>query len=133
MKLRIPYALAAIAVFAIEILIALFVHDQLIRPYIGDSLAVILLYLGLRAVTPLRVVPALMTALIIAFAIEFGQMFHLIDTLGLRGNRIAGFILGGSFDVKDLGCYVAGAMVALIVESLLTSRSRKIVSYETKL
>lgn len=133
MKLRISYALAAIAVFAIEILIALHVHDRLIRPYIGDSLAVILLYFGLRAVTPLRVVPAVLTALVIAFAIEFGQMFHLIDALGLRGNRIAGFILGGSFDVRDLACYVAGAMVALIVEGFLTSRSRKIVSYETKL
>ena len=119
MKLRIAYALAAVAVFVTEIGIALFVHDALIRPYIGDSLAVILLYLSLRAVTPLRVVPAVLTALAIAFAIEFGQMFHLIDALGLRGNRIAGFILGGYFDVKDLTAYVAGAVVTLIVEALL--------------
>lgn len=118
MKLRIPYALAAVAVFAIEILIALYVHDQLIRPYIGDSLAVILLYLGLRAVTPMRVLQAALTALAVAFAIEFGQMFHLIDILGLRGNQIAGFILGGYFDVRDLGCYVVGAVLALMVESL---------------
>lgn len=132
-QLRIPYALAAVAIFVTEIGIALYVHDALIRPYIGDSLAVILLYLALRAVTPLRVIPALAVTLMIAFAIEFGQMFHLIDGLGLRGNRIAGFILGGSFDVKDLACYVAGTLVALIVEGVLTSRSRKIVSYETKL
>ena len=117
-KLRISYALAAAVVFVTEIGIALCVHDQLIRPYIGDSLAVILLYLGLRAVTPMRVLPALLTALTIAFAIEFGQMFHLIDVLGLRGNRIAGFILGGYFDVRDLGCYVAGAVFALMMESL---------------
>ncbi len=124
MKLRIPYALAAVAVFVTEILIALFMHDQLIRPYIGDSLAVILLYLGLRAITPLQVVPALVTALFIAFAIEFGQMFHLIDLLGLRGNRIAGFILGGYFDVKDLTCYIGGAVIALFVESLFSKGPR---------
>lgn len=124
MKLRISYALAAVAVFVTEILIALFVHDALIRPYIGDSLAVILLYLGLRAVTPLRVLPALLTALAIAFAIEFGQMFHLIDLLGLRGNRIAGFLLGGYFDVKDLACYAAGTGVALFVEDSFSKRPR---------
>ena len=118
MKLRMPYALAAVAVFVIEILIALYVHDAVIRPYIGDSMAVILLYLSLRAVTPIRVLQAALTALAIAFAIEFGQMFHLIDILGQRGNRIASFILGGYFDVKDLGCYAAGAAAALIVERL---------------
>ena len=125
MKLRIAYALAAVTVFIIEILIALFVHDALIRPYIGDSLAVILVYLSLRAITPLRVGPAVLTALAIAFAIEFGQMFHLIDALGLRGNRIAGFILGGYFDVKDLAAYVAGAVAALLVE---TSRKQRAAS-----
>jgi len=122
MTFRAPYALTALIVFAVEILIALFVHDQMIRPYIGDSLAVILLYLGLRAVTPLRVLPAVLVALTIAFAIEFSQMFHLIDGLGLRGNHIAGFILGGYFDVEDLGCYTAGALAGLIVESLRGER-----------
>ena len=114
--MRIGYALAAMIVFVIEILIALFVHDALIRPYFGDCLAVILVYLSLRAITPLRVGPAVLTALAIAFAIEFGQMFHLIDALSLRGNRIAGFILGSYFDVKDLACYAGGALVVLIIE-----------------
>ncbi|MFT4074324.1 MAG: DUF2809 domain-containing protein [Asticcacaulis sp.] len=118
MRFRLPYALAAALVFVTEIAIALYMHDAVIRPYIGDSLAVILLYLGLRAVTPLRVLPAVLIALAIAFAIEFGQLFHLIDKLGLRGNRIAGFILGGYFDATDLGCYAAGAFATLIVESL---------------
>ncbi len=122
MTFRLPYAIAAVTVFVIEIGIALFVHDALIRPYIGDSLAVILLYLCLRAITPLQVVPAVLMALVIAFIIEFGQMFHLIDILGLSGNRIAGFILGGYFDIKDLAAYVAGAVVALIVEALRKER-----------
>jgi hypothetical protein len=116
-RFRLSYALAALAVFITEIGIALYVHDALIRPYIGDSLAVILVYLSLRAVTPMSVIQALVGALLFAFAIEFGQMFHLIDRLGLRGNRIAGFILGGYFDVKDLAAYIAGAVLALVIES----------------
>ena len=118
MKHRSVYALAALAVFVTEICIALYVHDSVIRPYIGDSLAVILVYLGLRTVTPMSVLQALAGALVFAFAIEFGQMFHLIDRLGLRGNRIAGFILGGYFDVKDLAAYVAGTLAILIIEKL---------------
>ena len=116
--MRLFYALAALVVFVTEICIALYVHDAVIRPYIGDSLAVILVYLTLRAVTPMSVLQALAGALIFAFAIEFGQMFHLIDRLGLRGNRIAGFILGGYFDVKDLAAYVAGTLAILIIEKL---------------
>ncbi|ESQ84603.1 DUF2809 domain-containing protein [Asticcacaulis benevestitus] len=123
MRLRLPYALAALVVFVTEIGIALYVHDAVIRPYIGDSLAVILVYLSLRAVTPMSVLQALAGALVFAFAIEFGQMFHLIDRLGLRGNRVAGFILGGYFDVKDLAAYVAGALAALLVESLRREKS----------
>jgi hypothetical protein len=121
-RFSLPYALAALAVFITEIGIALYVHDALIRPYIGDSLAVILVYLSLRAVTPMSVLQAVTAALVFAFAIEFGQMFHLIDRLGLRGNRIAGFILGGYFDVKDLAAYVAGAVVVLVVEGLRKER-----------
>ncbi|CAL4868934.1 hypothetical protein MMA231_03223 [Asticcacaulis sp. MM231] len=123
MHLRLPYALAALVVFVTEIGIALYVHDAVIRPYIGDSLAVVLVYLSLRAVTPMSVFQALSGALVFAFAIEFGQMFHLIDRLGLRGNRIAGFILGGYFDMKDLAAYVAGAVAALLVESLRKQRT----------
>jgi hypothetical protein len=44
MTFRPSYALAALAVFAIEVIIALFVHDGLVRPFVGDSLAIVLVY-----------------------------------------------------------------------------------------
>ena len=125
MRFRLPYTLVALVVFVIEILIALYVHDAVIRPYIGDSLAVILVYLTLRTVTPMSVLQALAGALMFAFAIEFGQMFHLIDRLGLRGNRVAGFILGGYFDVKDLVAYIAGVVAVAVVE---TNRKQRATS-----
>lgn len=118
MKFRLSYALAALALFAVEIAIALFVHDRLIRPHIGDSLAVILLYLALRAVTQLRVMPAAGIALAVAVAIEFGQLFGLIGALGLSGNIAARFLLGAGFDPLDFIAYAAGALFVIAVERM---------------
>jgi hypothetical protein len=116
MTFRPGYALAALSIFAIEVLIALFVHDGLIRPYIGDVLAVVLVYCALRAITPLRLLPAIILTLAIALAIELAQLFNLLDALGLRSNRIAATVLGGSFDWLDLAAYAAGALAVAAVE-----------------
>ena len=43
-------------------MIALFVRDAFIRPYIGDVLAVALVYTALRAIVPLTMIPAIATA-----------------------------------------------------------------------
>jgi hypothetical protein len=122
MTIRLPYALATMVVFVIEVFIALFVRDRFIRPYIGDVLAVVLVYLALRAVTTLRVVPALAITLAIAAAIEFGQLFNLLGALGLRHNQIARIILGGSFDVQDFAAYAVGACSVVLVEWIRKAR-----------
>lgn len=112
------YALAAAALFAVEICIALFVRDGFVRPYLGDVLAVILVYAGVRAVTTLRVVPAVLVALGVAFAVELGQLVGILDMLGLRSNAIARVVLGSGFELKDLLAYLAGAAIVLAVERL---------------
>ena len=110
------YALAAIAVFAIEIVIALFAHDRFVRPYLGDSLAVVLVYLVLRAVTQMRMRAAIAMALAIAIPIEFGQLFGLVGALGLGASRVARIVLGGGFDPMDFLAYSAGAIGILAIE-----------------
>ena len=100
-------------------LIAIFVHDAFIRPYIGDVLAVILVYCALRAVTPLSLWRAVMLTLAIALAIELAQLFNFLDALGLRSNRVAATVLGGSFDWLDLTAYAAGAALILAAETIL--------------
>ena len=122
MTFRPLYALATALVVVIEVLIALYMHDAFVRPYGGDILAVILVYLGLRAVTPMGVRNAILLALAIAFAIEFGQLFHVLDRLGLGHNRLLRIVLGGVFDVQDLGCYVVGAALAWGVETARKAR-----------
>jgi uncharacterized membrane protein YwaF len=119
---RTTYALVALAVFVIEVLIALFVRDAFIRPYVGDVLAVMLVYATLRAATPLHLIPAVAITLAIAFAIEMAQLFNLLDALGQRSNQIARIVLGGRFDLFDLIAYGAGAIVVVIVEILMRRR-----------
>ena len=116
MKVRPAYVVATILVLAVEVLIAVYVHDGFVRPYVGDILAVVLVYLGIRAVSPLAVVPGLVVACAIAVVIEVAQLFHLLDALGLSHSHLARVVLGGVFDVKDLGCYAVGAVCVLLVE-----------------
>ncbi len=117
--MRLRYAVAAIILFAIEVLIALYVRDELIRPYVGDMLAVALVYATLRAVTPMRLFSALVVTLGIAFGIEFSQLFGVFTALGLGDNQIARMVLGGVFDPMDLAAYVAGTALIVVVEMVL--------------
>ncbi len=116
MRLHRGYAALTASLLAIEVVIALFVHDAIVRPYVGDALAVILVYTGLRAVTRLPVAAATFAALVVATVIEFAQYFHLLAALGLADNRAARIILGSGFDPVDFLAYAAGALVVLPVE-----------------
>ena len=118
LSFRPGYALAAAGLFAVEVLIALYAHDRFVRPYLGDVLAVILVYCGLRVVLRIEVFPAILVALAIAFAVEFGQLIGILDMLGLRSNAVARVVLGSGFEVKDLLAYLAGAVVVLTVERI---------------
>ena len=117
MTFRPAYAIVAIIIFAIEVFIALYVRDAFIRPYVGDALAVMLAYCALRAIAPLRMTGAILATLALAFAVELAQLFNLLDLLALRGNAVAGTILGGSFDLLDLAAYTAGALVIVVAET----------------
>ena len=113
---RPDYALAALALFLVEVAIALWVKDRFIRPYGGDVLATILVYLALRAVTDLRVMRAALVALAISLMVEIAQARDLVTALGLSHNETARTVLGTSFAVGDLAAYSVGAIMVIIVE-----------------
>ncbi len=110
------YGLAALVVFVVEVAIAVLVDDAVIRPYLGDVLAVVLVYLGISWLAPLRPLTAAAAALTVAVVIELAQYFHMLSALGLENNRLARTVLGGVFDPMDLLAYSAGAAAALVVE-----------------
>jgi hypothetical protein len=117
------YLAIAVALFAIEVLIALFVRDDFVRPYVGDVLAIGLVYATLRALAPLSFPQALALTLAIALVIELAQAFRLLDALGLAGNELARIVLGGVFDWRDLAAYAAGGAIVAALETLKTRRA----------
>lgn len=124
MRRRAAYGIAALILLVVEVLIALFVNDQFVRPYLGDVLAVMLVYAALRAATPMGFSPALSIALGIALVIKVAQALNLLGALGLADNQFARIVLGGSFDMLDMAAYLAGGVVVLALESGLRRAGR---------
>ena len=123
MSRRGVYLIAAIVLFAVEVFIALFVRDDFVRPYVGDVLAIGLVYATLRALTPLSFPQALALTLTIALAIELAQAFGLLRALGLADNELARIVLGGVFDWHDLAAYAAGGAIIAALETLTARRA----------
>ena len=123
MSQRGVYLIAAILIFAIEVLIALFVRDDFVRPYLGDVLAIGFVYAALRALTPLSFPQALAVTLAIALVIELAQAFGLLGALGLADNELARIVLGGVFDWHDLAAYAAGGSIIAALETLTARRA----------
>jgi hypothetical protein len=115
---RKQYFILALSLFLIEVLIALFLHDRIIRPYVGDFLVVILIYCFIRSFINAPVLPTAVGVLIFAYAIESLQYVDLIGRLGLRDSRIANVVLGNYFEWTDIVAYTLGIVTVLLVENL---------------
>ena len=107
-----------ILLFVIEVLIALYVHDNFVRPYIGDVLVVILLYCFLKSFVKLPVIPAATGVLIFSFIIETLQYLNIVDRLGLEHSNLARTVIGTSFAWEDIWAYIAGFIAILIAEKI---------------
>lgn len=105
------YLLLFLALLVIEIFIGAFVRDRIIRPYVGDILVVILLYAFLRVFIPSGFPLLSLSVLFFAVLVEILQYFHFGKLLGLEHYRIVMIILGSTFDIKDIFCYVVGYLI----------------------
>lgn len=110
------YFSLTILIFTTEVLIALFVHDAIIRPYIGDVLVVILIYCFIKSFLKLPVLPVALFVLLFSFGVEFLQYLNIVEKLGLQNSKIARTVIGTSFAWIDLVCYIAGIIIVLITE-----------------
>lgn len=113
-KERLIYALITIALLIIEVLIALFVHDSFIRPYVGDMLVVIVLYTFIRIFIPEKV--KFLPSYILCFTVlvEVLQYFRIVEVLGLSDNRFFSVLIGSVFDIKDIICYAVGCLLIVV-------------------
>ena len=108
--------------FCIEVLIALFVHDDFVRPYLGDFFVVILIYCFIKSFIRLTVLEAAVSVLLFAFIIEFLQFLNIVEILHLEKNKIAKTVLGTSFSWMDMLTYVIGIAIVLIIENALKKK-----------
>ena len=112
------YFFAALLLFFIEVLIAAFVRDSFFRPYGGDFLVVLFLYCLLKSFFRIPVKNAIFGVLLFAFTVEGSQYLKLVNSLGLKDNKIATAVLGNHFEWLDMLSYTLGALTILGIEKL---------------
>lgn len=113
---RLNYFILFLVIFFTEVLIAMYAHDQVVRPYVGDLLVVILIYCFLQSFLRLPFKKTAIGVLIFSFIVEILQYFKLVELLGLQHSTIARIVIGTSFQWIDLVAYTAGIFIVLIVE-----------------
>ena len=111
MKRRLPYIIICLILLGVEVLIALFVDDKIIRPFGGDVIVIWVIYCFVQAILGGRNNHYIVAGgvLIFAFIVEFLQYIRIIDILGLRDIEFFRVLIGTSFSWPDLLCYTIGA------------------------
>ena len=112
------YFLTALILFLIEVFIASFVHDKIVRPYIGDLLVVILIYCFCKSFFNAPVIITALSVLLFAYAVELLQYLNFIHYIGLQQSRLANIILGNSFEWIDMIAYTIGTLLIFYFEVL---------------
>lgn len=113
---NLKYFLLTLLFFIVEVLIALFMHDRFIRPYVGDYLVVFLIYCAVKTFFKASPVKVAIGVLLFSYTIEVLQYFNIVDRLGLAGNRLAKTVIGYGFEWLDLLAYTLGVITILLLE-----------------
>ncbi|WP_455716246.1 ribosomal maturation YjgA family protein [Anaerosporobacter sp.] len=121
-KKRLLYLISFIVLMIIEIVIALYIHDTLIRPYIGDVLVIGLLYTFIRIFIPEHIhrLPYLLFGF--STIIEILQYFNFASLLDCVNSEVLRIVLGSTFDLKDILCYAFGTMIIVIIQHLIKTK-----------
>lgn len=119
LKFNWNYFIVAILLFIIEVIIAVFIHDQFIRPYFGDFLVVILIYCFVKSFVDTPFLKTAIAVLVFSFMIEILQYFDIVSKIGLGHSKLARTVIGTSFEWIDLIAYTLGIVFVIYVEERL--------------
>ncbi|QHS62381.1 ribosomal maturation YjgA family protein [Chitinophaga agri] len=124
MKLRFSwfYFILTILIFVTEVLIALYVHDGFVRPYVGDFLVVILLYCFVCSFVQAPVLPVAIAVLAFSYLIEALQYLNFVQLIGLGHSRVANIVFGNYFSWSDILSYTLGIIFVIIMEKINPQR-----------
>ena len=110
------YALYFLGLLIVEILIALFIKNEIIRGAIGDVLVVILIYCFIQTFLKVDKKKTIIGVGIFAILIEVAQAFKLVEKLNLQDNKFFSTVIGTTFDLNDIWAYVAGCALVWMLE-----------------
>ena len=130
-KKRIIYGGITLCLLVIIMLIALYVHDDFIRPYGGDVLVVVLIYFIIRTIIVDKAPLLPLYVFLFACFTEFMQYINIVELLGLQDNRVISIAVGSVFDWADVlsygvGCFLMGGY------ELILHRNNSNNGYDTK-
>lgn len=111
-----PFFASTLLLLSSEICIAAFFTKGFIRHTFGDYLVVILMYCAIRSFIKTKPIYVAITVLIIAFGIEFLQLYNLLDYLNLRDSNFAVLVLGSTFEISDLIAYSLGIITIFLID-----------------
>jgi len=103
------------------VLIALYVHDSFVRPYLGDTIVIWLIYAFVLSFFAWSRSKVALGVLLFAFLIEGLQAMNFIELIGLQGNQLARVVIGTSFAWEDIWAYVGGYLVILLLNRTVLS------------
>lgn len=113
----------ALLLFAVEVCIALFVDDKIVRPFVGDVIVVALVYAFVSIFIKADHRKVAGGAFLFACVIEVLQYFDYVKRLGLENNRVLSVALGRTFETLDLLAYFAGFLLILFCEKIFGKRN----------
>ena len=122
-KTRLIFLAVFVLLFALEVLIALFVHDNFVRPYVGDMIVTVVVWSFARIIFPDRFRLMSLYVMIFAVLVEVGQYFNYVDVLGIT-NPVLVTMMGTSFAWADIACYAVGCVVAAVADIALFRKNK---------
>ncbi|MFV0418532.1 MAG: DUF2809 domain-containing protein [Dysgonomonas sp.] len=103
-------------IFLLEVIIALFINDSIIRPYGGDLLVVILIYYFAKSFIRTKTIYLVIGVILFAYLVEVCQYFHLVEILGMQDNVIMRTVIGHSFSWGDILAYTIGGTICYLID-----------------
>lgn len=104
---------------------AVYVKDSIVRPFLGDTLAVIWLFYTLKSVINLSDYVLSASALGLSYGIEFAQYINIVSLLGLENIKVVKIVLGSTFDLNDIVAYTIGWAIILSIIVLTDLKRQK--------
>lgn len=128
---RTTYFLLFLLLIIIEVLIACFINDSFIRPYLGDVIIVWTVYNFAQIFLVKRCSPYVVCVGVFLFAVlvEVMQGIHIVELLGLENSSFFRTLIGTQFDLNDIVCYTIGS---LLLAGFIFIRKKKGKSVQTE-